>query len=287
MEKIEHNIEYEEKIVNLFGCNIIGPDNSNRWTIVDEDNNKVGFIQYKKWYGGKKKKGLPKEFAYFIEINQNNSFDHIRKVHDTNETYFNYIMKLDKENCSDNELAEICLNEYPSLEIWSEKYGHMSFHVYDDTGLYLNFKSKTDNFNVEETVTFKPDKEYSYELCYCKNDKELDDSNLKGSTIRQLSGKYNPICKSDGLILEDRTWVNGKMRTNKKYKVEGTVEEMVNKHQMGIDAFNHFRFLINQILPFEKDIISEMLSDKLIEEKGLSVFVPDIVEERENKSTKK
>lgn len=76
--------------------------------------------------------------------------------------------------------------------------------------------------------------------------------------------------------LVENNWINGKLRTNRENIVVGNVEEMVVKHGMGIDAFKHFRFLINQILPFKQEVISAMLENYLYKREELSLFVPEL-----------
>lgn len=48
MNEIQHNINYEKKLIEMLGYNLVGPDNSNRWLIRDDNGEQVGFIQYKK-----------------------------------------------------------------------------------------------------------------------------------------------------------------------------------------------------------------------------------------------
>ena len=67
-ELIREEIENEETFVNLLGYKAIGPDNSNRFIIVDENNNNVGFIQRKKLHNKNVKRGLPAIFGYQMEI---------------------------------------------------------------------------------------------------------------------------------------------------------------------------------------------------------------------------
>ena len=71
--------------------------------------------------------------------------------------------------------------------------------------------------------------------------------------------EFNNEYDENQLRIAEKIWVDGELRTNRKSVVEGTVEEMAIKHQMGIDCFSHFRFLINQIIPFNKDVISSFL----------------------------
>ena len=53
---IEHNLEEEKRLIELLGYSLLGPDGSNRWIILDENQNQVGHIQYKKMYNGNSKK---------------------------------------------------------------------------------------------------------------------------------------------------------------------------------------------------------------------------------------
>ena len=48
-----NNVEHEKKLLELLGYNLIGPDKSNRWLVVDENSSQVGFIQYKKLFNKK------------------------------------------------------------------------------------------------------------------------------------------------------------------------------------------------------------------------------------------
>lgn len=298
-----NNIEHEKKLVELLGYNLIGPDKSNRWLVVDENNNQVGFIQYKKLFNKNEKKGYPATFGYCIKIDSSKvSYKSTRKINNlkdrfTRDNQFSYAFDIKREN-GDLDHAEISMDEFPHLNVWSKKYGFIDFKI-DSEGLFLNFKSKTENFNVEELVIFRPNEEnrhrpthkneYVYQIRYCDKELELSDDNLKGTTIREISGTNNPYYQeSNQLSIKERTWINGKLRTDRENEVIGTIYEMATKHQMGIDALNHFRFLINQILPFKQDVVSTMLGDEFVKERKLSLFIPELVkEETENKFQKR
>ncbi len=289
MEKVTHDIESEIKLVSMLGYNLIGPNNSNRWLIVDENNNQVGFIQFKKLFNKNVKKGHSKTYGYQIELKSKDiNYKATRKIQNESEkigpdSRFNYKLDIKREN-GDIDHIDINVGNCPSLTLWSKKYGFMNFKV-DYEGLYLNYKSKTENFNIEETLVYKTDgekvskhpKEYSYQLRYCDKCMELNDENLKGIKIREINGTSTPYQQSyNEMKLVENTWINGKLRTNKENIVVGNVEEMVVKHGMGIDAFNHFRFLINQILPFKQEVISAMLENYLCKREELSLFVPEL-----------
>ncbi len=49
---------------------------------------------------------------------------------------------------------------------------------------------------------------------------------------------------------------------------------MVTFHEMGIDAFNHYRYLLSKMLPFKRDIIDELVTPELIDEYHLELFIP-------------
>lgn len=172
------------------------------------------------------------------------------------------------------------MGEFPHLTVWSKEYGFIDFSV-DYERLYLNFKSKTDNFNLEEVLIYKnsnncdDSKEYIYQLRYCNKDIELSDMNSKGRTTHEISGLYMPDYHNENhLRISEKTWINGEIKEDRKSEVEGTIEEMVLKHQMGIDCFNHFRFLIKKIIPAKKDIILSMIDENMITDRNLSLFIP-------------
>ena len=300
MEKVTHDIESEIKLVSMLGYNLIGPNNSNRWLIVDENNNQVGFIQYKKLFSGNIKKGYSKTYGYQIEIKSKDiNYKATRKIQNGSEkigsdSRFNYKLDIKREN-GDIDYIDINVGNYPRLTLWSKEYGFMDFKI-DYEGLYLNYKSKTENFNVEEVLIYKTDGEkvsnhskvYSYQLSYSDKCIELNDENLKVIKVREITGTSTPHQQNyNEMKLVENTWINGKLRTNKENIVVGNVEEMVVKHKMGIDAFKHFRFLINQILPFKQEVISAMLENYLCKREELSLFVPELGKVTEKLTRKK
>lgn len=284
---IQHNLEKEKKLIDLLGYNLIGPDNNNRWIIIDENNNKVGFIQYKKLHNANKKEGVAKIFGYHTSINSKDiTCEFTREANDKNGSIitdidYNYKIDIKKDNEKTDHI-ELSMGKYPCLTMWSKKYGFINFSV-DGLQLYLNYKSKTDNFNIEEILIYSNigDKdykhdEYTYQLRYCKKDLELSDFNDKGRTSREISG----VSVDDRFMVIENTWVNGNHRYQKRNFVDGNVKEMAIKHQMGIDCFNHFRYFINKILPFKKDLIETMLTDDIIARNGLDIFFPDYENEK-------
>lgn len=287
MDAIQHNLEKEKRLIELLGYSLVGPDASNRWLIVDENQNQVGYIQYKKLHNGNSKKEYSKIFGYHTFINSSNIVckflrqlnDKDGKIIDSTDCSYSFDIKRDNQ---ETDHVEMNIRDFPSLTVWSEKYGFIDFKV-DYQGLYLNLKSKTDKFNIEEVLIYRniddeyhDNKKYVYQIRYCKKDLELSDYNLKGRTTREISGtQYN----ENQLRIAEKTWVGGNLRTNRESVVEGTIEEMATKHQIGIDCFSHFRFLINQIIPFNEDVISVIVNDDKVKQNNLSIFFPDYEKE--------
>lgn len=279
--KIYHNIEHEKKLIELLGYNLIGPDNSNRWKIVDDNNIDVGFIQYKKLYSGNKRKGFSKSFEYHMEICSNAvNYNSTRKVLNKNDdesldTSFFYEFDIKRENGKTDQV-NLNLGKYSGLRIWSEKYGYIDFNL--NNGLFLNFKSVTENFNIEEVVSFdinnrEKSKEYTYQISYYNKEQESLGSDLQKVITRAINGKTCSQYKSNQIKLSERTWINHKLEDSKENEIIGTIEDMIVNHQMGIDAFNHFRFLISKILPFKQDIIDIMVKEGKINKNIMSMFI--------------
>ena len=288
MNTVKHNIEKEEKFIELFGYSLVGPNGSNRWFIFDENNNQVGFIQYKKTYNGNSKKGLAKEYGYHTFIDSSKiKYDNTRTIDNKKDktldsSNFNYSFYIKRKD-DDLDYVEMRIGDSPSLNVWSKEHGFIDFRV-DYNGLFLDFKSKTNSFNIQELLVYRNfdiesyrDKEYVYQIRSCKKEVDLSGDNSKGVTSREISGtqRYD---FDNRLKVARRTWVNSRLRFERENTVDGTVEEMAIKHEMGIDCFKHFRFLINKIIPFKDDVVSLLVSPDCAKKANLSLFLPDYVE---------
>lgn len=282
--EVNHDIEYEKKLIDLLGYKLYGPILSNRWLILDINYDKMGYIHYEKINNVNQKNECNVQYGYNMVINSSDiSYDSTRIINSDDDTsldrdYLNYKFDIKREN-GNIDHVEMRFGRYPSLTIWSKEYGYVSFFI-DYEKMFLNFKSKTDNFNIEEVLIFKnsmetseqSSKEYTYQISYCKKNMQLRDDNSKGRTTRVISGIQDNYDENK-LKVSEMTFVGGKLRTDRENEVEGTIEEMAIKHQMGIDSFQHFRFLINEILPFKEDIISLMLNKEIINNYCLSMFL--------------
>lgn len=270
-----HNLDHEERFIDLLGYELIGPDNSNRW-IIKNGNEIVGFIQYKKLVNKSKKN--PAIYGYVTEINSKDIlYKCIRK---NNNEFIKFLYEFDVKRNNDHlDHVEISINDSISIDVWSNKQ-HIDFKI-DNNELFLSFPSTTDNFNIKEVVEYKNsdmNKEYLYQITYSKKNQ----SNFK--TTLEISGRSNKCLQHIGQIeLYELSWIDNKLRERKSCNVLGTVEEMLVRHEMGIESFKYFRFLINQILPFKKEIFLSFLSEEMIKKFNLYEFVPDLVEKNRDK----
>ena len=291
------SMEQENKFLNMLGYKkeVVPNSNNTRWNVFDEKNNIVGTIQRKKLRRKNKNKGLLAEFGYITEIDSD--IISMRKTRWINDEYDNFSYRFEiKRPTEENDTVEMSCGQFPSITIWSKEHGYMQFHIGHDS-LFANFKSKTENFNMEEVVVYKWDshyeekhgdyeKEYTYQISYCRPPNTLDDmfGSSKGRTSREITAKYDPhyyhYQNRKPITIEERTWINGKLRTNRTNNYDGTIEEVIEKQQMGIDAVSHFRHLLNSILPFNQEIMGAMLSKTLyVAVPGVEFFLPDLVEE--------
>lgn len=168
----------------------------------------------------------------------------------------------------------------------------MDFKV-SENGFHLDYGSKTENFNIREYVSFVNENEeynnagYNYYIKYCDSDTKIDHFNFKNIKLREICGSYDRYHHEDNTLeVTEKSWINVVLKTNRNNIVAGSIAEMATKHQMGIDAFNHFRLLINEILPFKEEIISTLLSHVNIKQTGLSIFLNDYKEEVKCKTLK-
>lgn len=280
MEK--YNIESEEKLISLFGYTIKGPDNSNRWLIFDENNNNVGFIQYKKIVRKNNKKGLVPIYGYQMEIDSSIiKYKSVRKLNNRNENLFydsKFVYEFDiKREHGNSDHISIDMRENPNLTLWSEKYGFINFKINYET-LYVNFKSKTENFNIEETIIVKlsdTTKFYDYCLNYSDINQDIDSKDVNFLSI-EFKTLENYCDDKERLKISQKKWKNGDFISEYSSVVDGNFEEAILKHQMGIESFKHFRFLINKVLPFKQELISKMLEIRGLEESEFILFMPDL-----------
>ena len=289
MENNGQTIDYERKFVELLGFHLVETDSPNYWLVFNDCNCSVGYVEFKKLYKGSKKRKRQAIYGYHTVIDTPMiSSDNKRSLtdgfgHDESDVaHFSFdVLKGDKEGH-----ADISMGMFPGVTVWSKNYGFMQFDI-NPSRIFLNYKSRTENFNLEEILVFKnrvtdhcENKEYTYQIRSCKKNYELSDDNPVGRTSREISGVHSYYDEDGVLKVSERTWVYGHLRNRRDSVVTGTVEEMAEKHEMGIDSLNHFRAHIKKVLPIRKDIMSTIVGDDIIQEGNFQVFFPDRVKDK-------
>ena len=254
MEKI-HDLSYEMKFVNIIGYKL--KQEENNFIILDENDKEVGFIRTKKIYKGKEKK-----YGYEMYINSSLINYHSLRSEDDKKTSYEFTVKDDN-----NTKVEIDLGNDKLLTIWSNNsFSNLNLNNYR---LYLHLQSNTDNYKTEETFIYskKANKgfQYSYQIDFSHKE------NKKDKGMIEVSGyETDP----NHLKITDISWFYGHSTRATTTEVEGTIEDMNKKYHYGIDLFKHYHYLVRSLLPFENDILEEIFTDDIIEEKGLESFMP-------------
>ena len=275
------NIEHERKLLNILGLKFMESEDPNILVIMNQNKKQVGMIKKKKLHDRKVKKG---SFGYQTRIETNKILYSGTRVlaesykdlsfHKDNSFFYTFdVKKKNQKSCH----IELDLRETPFLCIWSEEFGFMDFTM-DDHRMFFLFRSTTDSFQVEETVEvemndaepFDNGKEYIYQLNFCPKDNDLDDKKTRVTYLLKataINEKEVSIC--------EKSWKKNKLIKNKITNVEGTVSQVIRKHKDGIDAFNRFRYLINEILPLKKEIVEVMLEKRGVPEEPFTLFMPE------------
>lgn len=283
------SLQSELKFLELFGLTLEGPDNSNRYKVFDENKKEVGFIQKKKIVKKNIKKGRVATFGYVTEIETDNIiFKNIRKFNNNNDKpiIFNdkrFYYEFEVKNQNGNENVTLCLRDNPYIHMSSNEYGFLDFKL-DYHSMFLNFKTQTENYNVEETITVEikeyndenihQGQEYTYTISYCDKNNSLDKK--VGRTTNELIAKKDPRYPwNETITLKEVYWIDGKLQKHKETEVKSTVSEVIKKHKMGIDAFKHFRCLINELIPNKKEIITAMVEVRKLNEYPFTLFIDE------------
>ena len=280
-------IESEIKFIELLGYNIIETNNSNNYLITDTNNKEVGFIKKEKVHNENKEETSSDVFGYHMLIESDDiHYDCTRRLNDNAEKFtYEFDVKI-PNNKRTGTHATMTINENVYLYIYGPGRSEI-YWVMHQNQLLLHFTSKTDNYNIEEVVvaetgqdsiTNKPyNSYYKYNLIF-----QPKDSNNKRITKNiALDVKYyDPnavtisLARGSHFIIEDQI-------------SKGSIQEAITKHELGIEAFSHFRYLVNNILPFKKEVIKAMLEERGLNEPLFQLFIPDYKDLEKEDSTKK
>ena len=261
MNNIKHNLNFEKQILKLFDFNLVGPINFNHWDIYDNES-KIGYIQY---------------INSNYEIKVDNGRINFHQLRNEKETSNYEILINFPQDSEEVDSLKLYLGKYFGLLLHSKKYGYMSFYLNNEVGFSLNFKSETERYKTEETVLIQnlKNKNYSYSLSHCLKNENLSDPktlnisfNVNEQNIPMLKNKY---------AMRVSTYQNHKYQLSYcEYTNIFPIIEIIEKQEFGINAFNHFRYLINEITPCKNEIISTLLENEVLNKEEYTLFLPDI-----------
>ncbi len=291
---MEIDIKHEQKLLDMLGYKLAS-HSSNYWTIFDYKGLSVGFIERKRRYRKNKKNGLPTTYQYTMKIESDTISYNDTRIENHGELY-QYEFYVKDKNGSLHYVDISCDSDYPSISINNDDYND---HIrIDYKGLLCNFRSKTKKHLIEETIIYRvaPDdiskSEYTYQMNYCKKNKDLNNPDKKGITTRILSATANFTQRlSERITLEQSTYCNHRvyeMSYSNEKDIPGTIEEVAIKNEMGIEAISHLRYRFNEILPFKKEVFETIFKGcQYLERAGSHLFFPDITMEANKEYIKK
>ena len=291
---MEHNIEYEKRLIDFLNYKLIGPDKSNRWIILDENDNQVGYIQYKRIHKGNKSKETPSVYAYCTVIDSQtisyrNERTNINRFGEEIKQYAPFYTLTTKKNGITKNIELRLSDNGKGIKIKNSEFDYMKLSIDSESGLYLKFQSTTTSFNLEEILEYNSNNEcdnsiYYYQLGYCPIDEKLTDDN---KTAIELEVMHHPkYQKANELRIRQESSINEKVENYTSGIVKGTVEEVLLRHQMGLEAFSHFRYLLREMLPFSDEVLEKLHDEEIIEKCGLKHFFSES-QKQINKRNKK
>lgn len=260
----------ESKFLKLIGYQVVGPNGSNRYQILDMENCEVGYIQYKKLASKIVKKGKLARYGYEMKIDSPTiRCKRTRHEQMLDDNYSIYIKGSEQEDC-----VEIYLGEIPS--IWSKAYGYFNFRI-GSQRLFINFKTKTNKSNIEETMVVelsKYHKKYNYCVSVCDSKKDIE----KDKEVQTFDITFNyDSCKTFPLEVKETNWNNGQITFENTFYdySKNTLEEAIKKHKFGIDSFYRFRAILNRILPFQGEVVESILENVEDLDPEIALFIPN------------
>lgn len=256
-------MKYTNDLFQLMGYHT-KPMYDTRSSVLNKNDEVVGFVQYKVLRKKNIKEGLPVSYAYFIEI-EDGDYSY-RDIIPENQKNKRNSFNMDFGDNKENNVKIYFSDYYVSFIIRSREHGYIEFLVGDDV-IHGNFRTKTEKHMIEEVIRVEFRDSYAsrcaYTISYCDvNEEELDASSDRVSF--QIYGDRRSHHDKEILVTE-LTWKNGVKVEERKNKYEASIEEMISKLDMIADAYKRLTVKIDQILPFEEDILT--IVKKSVEQK--------------------
>lgn len=245
----------EEKFLDLFGFRLFGPNVNSRYQIIDENNNEIGYIQRKKIEKGNK--NIDATYGYRLEINSPT----LKISRTRNEERLDDEYKFDVKKDNNIYTVDMVLGELPSISIYTPEYNILDFCI-NKNNLFCNYLSKGENHIFEDKIILEKQGNYSvsykYILSFCDNIE-----NINRATEHEIYFNYNQLREYPLDMRYRYSNEAGEVVINEIDKNKNLMTTAIKKHKIAINSFSHFRYLINQVLPFKEDIVTSLLEDKI------------------------
>lgn len=274
MKKIK-DIKREIQIIELLGFNVSTPDKDNNYKIFNNKGELVGFIKYNK-DGNKEERSYNDEYKheYYMEIDNDELLvktgvycpDFIASP----TTIYIYYK---------NVGTNVYLHMGPDFMAIRMHYFHsipnnkiLLFYI-DENKFYFKCQEPYDYYFTPSVMVNLIEKSYTYDISFIDiKDVEHDYPLYRGRLHCQEINEDSKL-----IIKNSWNYWKGKHDNHNTYlsSVKGTIEDAIKKHQMGIDAFNRMRYLMN--VPFKEDIIKFIIKNTEFElPRYLDLFIPEI-----------
>ena len=267
-----NQIKYEKILTSLLGLNIVQSKNEDDFEIFDEDNNLVGYIKKIRIFNKDKLSPIDFNFRTGIKTETIN-FTNSRSINNSNDTFIYNIDIIEKKQTV-HKVIKVNINDKPSVLILDQNDDTMKFHVEYDR-LYFSYQRQLKNKKYENIVVeiknYNDGVEYNYNSTITDQRKQLQGQGDKKSY--RLFIKENPIFRYE-LTIKEQKKENGKIIKSIDFNEKGLNKEQIMNHEV-IQAFDSFKFLIEDFLPLDIEGIKTILGDN--EYKYLSI--PFILEQ--------
>lgn len=286
---IAHSIKSEIQFIELLGYEVVGPDHSNHWIIFDENHKEVGFIQYKKLCKGNKAKYIPDTFGYLMEIDSDKIRISREKVFGS-EKKKNLVPDLDayeykfyiKRKNGNDDYVVLNMGSHPSLTISSDIYGPITFEI-DNHLFHVNYQRDTGSFHTEERILYQytidseteiDTQRYMYDFKLWPKEAE-EKSNVKELNVEYIA-TYEHILDRKVLKKSEYQWIDDRILWSEDTIVDDDILEVIRRRKTAHEAFQYFQYFVGIILPFQGDVIENMLKRVEITSDVIRIFIPNI-----------
>lgn len=272
MKKVEKqfDISSEIRFCKLFDYRVLKLEKETEYKIINKENNRIiGHISYTTKNGNK---------GYFLEIDLDDEIEisRFREENDKEqEDSFEFYVKKQNEKIP----VELNMGINPFLKMESSKYGNFQIRLGKEV-FHFCFDSYTKNHHIFEDVITQYDwiekiaTYYKYTITYCNRNEKID----RKSNSLALEFFFKPkttLQLNNQIQVYQEEHVQGRLINKNLNLVKGTIYEAAKKHKMGINAYKHFRTLLQEILPFKEDILLAMFEKRGVTEDYFQLFIPE------------